>query len=329
MSRLLITVSAVSILTGSSALSEAPKVMADIAPVHSLVSRVMEGVGKPNLIVPNEASPHDYRLRPADAASIENADLIFWIGEGLTPWMERTLDALNSDADAVELLALKETDTLPFREGALFDAHDHDDHDDHEDHDDHDKDHDDHDHDKDHDDHDDHDHGEFDPHAWLSTNNAKTWLNVIAAKLSSIDPGNAGTYYANANEARNELDDLDIEVNQMLAPVRGGKFIVFHDAYQYFETVYDFAASGAISLSDASDPGAARIAEIAARIKSQDIDCVLSEPQFNAGLVKTVMDGTDATTQVIDPVGFGIEAGSSLYPKLIRAMAQSLVDCLK
>ena len=329
MSRLLITVSAVSILTGSSALSEAPKVMADIAPVHSLVSRVMEGVGKPNLIVPNEASPHDYRLRPADAASIENADLIFWIGEGLTPWMERTLDALNSDADAVELLALKETDTLPFREGALFDAHDHDDHDDHEDHDDHDKDHDDHDHDKDHDDHDDHDHGEFDPHAWLSTNNAKTWLNVIAAKLSSIDPGNAGTYYANANEARNELDDLDIEVNQMLAPVRGGKFIVFHDAYQYFETVYDFAASGAISLSDASDPGAARIAEIAARIKSQDIDCVLSEPQFNAGLVKTVMDGTDATTHVIDPVGFGIEAGSSLYPKLIRAMAQSLVDCLK
>ena len=329
MSRLLITVSAVSILTGSSALSEAPKVMADIAPVHSLVSRVMEGVGKPNLIVPNEASPHDYRLRPADAASIENANLIFWIGEGLTPWMERTLDALNSDADAVELLALKETDTLPFREGALFDAHDHDDHDDHEDHDDHDKDHDDHDHDKDHDDHDDHDHGEFDPHAWLSTNNAKTWLNVIAAKLSSIDPGNAGTYYANANEARNELDDLDIEVNQMLAPVRGGKFIVFHDAYQYFETVYDFAASGAISLSDASDPGAARIAEIAARIKSQDIDCVLSEPQFNAGLVKTVMDGTDATTHVIDPVGFGIEAGSSLYPKLIRAMAQSLVDCLK
>ena len=329
MSRLLITVSAVSILTGSSALSEAPKVMADIAPVHSLVSRVMEGVGKPNLIVPNEASPHDYRLRPADAASIENADLIFWIGEGLTPWMERTLDALNSDADAVELLALKETDTLPFREGALFDAHDHDDHDkDHDDHDDH-EDHDDHDHDKDHDDHDDHDHGEFDPHAWLSTNNAKTWLNVIAAKLSSIDPGNAGTYYANANEARNELDDLDIEVNQMLAPVRGGKFIVFHDAYQYFETVYDFAASGAISLSDASDPGAARIAEIAARIKSQDIDCVLSEPQFNAGLVKTVMDGTDATTHVIDPVGFGIEAGSSLYPKLIRAMAQSLVDCLK
>ena len=115
----------------------------------------------------------------------------------------------------------------------------------------------------------------------------------------------------------------------MLNPVRGGKFIVFHDAYQYFEAVYDFPASGAISLGDASDPSAARIAEIAARIKNENIKCVLSEPQFNAGLVKTVMGGTDATTQVIDPVGFGIEPGSSLYPQLIRAMAKSLVDCLK
>ncbi len=337
MSRLLTTVSTITFLSTSSVLADVPKVVTDIAPVHSLVSRVMDGIGAPDLIVPNEASPHDYRLRPADAEAIENAKLVFWMGEGLTPWMERALTALGNDANVVELLALNETEVLPFREGALFEAHDHDDHDDHDhdkEHDDHD-DHDDHDHDKEHDDHDDHDdhaghdHGEFDPHAWLSTKNAKTWLNVIAAKLSSLDPENAGTYFANANEARSEIDALNDEVNKMLNPVRDGKFVVFHDAYQYFETVYDFPASGAISLGDASDPSAARIAEIAARIKNENIKCVLSEPQFNTGLVKTVMGGTDATTEVIDPLGFGIEPGSSLYPKLIRAMAQSLVNCLK
>ena len=206
MSRLFTTVSAITLLTGTAALADAPKVVADIAPVHSLVSRVMDGIGKPDLIVPNETSPHDYRLRPADAEALENAGLVFWMGEGLTPWMERALDSLSGDATVIELLALDETNTLPFREGALFDAHDHDDHDDHDkehddhddhddhdhdkehddhdDHDDHDKEHDDHDdhddHDKEHDDHDDHDdhghddhaghdHGEFDPHAWLST----------------------------------------------------------------------------------------------------------------------------------------------------------------
>ena len=320
MSRLLSTVSAITFIAGTYASADIPKVVADIAPIHSLVSRVMDGVGEPKLIVPNETSPHDYRLRPADAEAIENANLVFWMGEGLTPWMERALEALSNDTDIIEFLALEESTLLSFREGALFEAHDHSDHDDH------DKDHDDHD---DHDDHAGHDHGEYDPHAWLSTNNAKTWLNVIAARLSSIDPDNAGAYFANASEARGEMDALDVEINTMLDPVRGGKFVVFHDAYQYFETVYDFPASGAISLGDASDPSAARVAEIANRIKSENIACVLSEPQFNAGLVKTVMGGTDATTEVIDPLGFGIEPDSSLYPKLIRAMAQSLVNCLK
>ena len=186
--------------------------------------------------------------------------------------------------------------------------------------------HDDHD---DHDDHAGHDHGEFDPHAWLSTNNAKVWLNEIAAKLSTIDPDNAGTYFANANEAKAEIDNLNIEINQTLDPVRGGKFIVFHDAYQYFETTFEFPASGAISLGDASDPSAARIAEIAERIEKENIGCVLSEPQFNAGLVQTVMGNTKATTEVIDPLGFGIEPGPELYNKLIRNMAQTLVNCLK
>ena len=333
MSRLFTTVSAITLLTGSAALADSPRVVADIAPVHSLVSRVMDGIGKPDLIVPNETSPHDYRLRPADAEALENAGLVFWMGEGLTPWMERALESLSGEATIVELLALDETKTLPFREGALFDAHDHSEHDDHDDHDDHD-------HDKEHDDHDDHDdhghddhaghdHGEFDPHAWLSTDNAKTWLNVIAAKLSSIDPTNAGGYFANASEAIVELDALDKEVDEMLDTVRGGKFIVFHDAYQYFETVYDFPASGAISLGDASDPGAARVAEIAKRIESENIQCVLSEPQFNANLVDTVMAGTEAKTEVIDPLGFGIEPGSSLYTELIKGMATSLVNCLK
>ena len=140
MSRLFTTVSAITLLTGSAALADSPRVVADIAPVHSLVSRVMDGIGKPDLIVPNETSPHDYRLRPADAEALENAGLVFWMGEGLTPWMERALESLSGEATIVELLALDETKTLPFREGALFDAHDHSEHDDHDDHDDHDHD---------------------------------------------------------------------------------------------------------------------------------------------------------------------------------------------
>jgi zinc transport system substrate-binding protein len=158
--------------------------------------------------------------------------------------------------------------------------------------------------------------------------NAKNWLNLIAAQLSASDPKNAGIYFANAAEAREELESLIAEVNTLLDPVRGIKFVVFHDAYQYFENTFDIQASGAIALGDASAPSPARISEVQGRIKEEGIDCVLAEPQFKPGLVATVLDGSVAKASVVDPLGYGLEPGEELYPSLIRQMAKTLVDCL-
>jgi len=372
MSRKLLSYTALGLILGNTAFADVPKVAVDIAPVHSLVSRVMEGVGTPKLVIPAGASPHGYSLRPSEAKALQDADMVIWMGEDLAPWMENSVETLSKNAEVITLLEESETKLLDFREGALFEEHDHSDHDDHDDHDkdhddhdhdkdhddhddhdkdhddhdhdkdhddhdDHDKDHDDHDHDKDHDDHDDHDghddhdehaHGEHDPHAWLSVENAQTWLNLVAGKLSAADPENAGVYFANAAEARAEIDALIREVNSILEPVRGRNFVVFHDAYQYFETSFDFPAAGAISLADASDPSAARIAEIQGRVRDEGINCVLSEPQYNPNLVETVLSGTDAKTGVIDPLGFSLEPGPKLYGDLIRNMAKALAGCL-
>ena len=385
MSRNRFALSAAAILVGGTALAEVPRVAVDIAPVHSLVARVMEGVGTPALIVQPGASPHEYSLRPSEASALQEADLVFWVGEDLTPWLEDAVETLATEATVTTLLESEGITLLDFRENALFEAHvhdagdehhgdeDHADHDDHgheeakaeghehdhddhgheeagaegHDHDDHgheeakaeghDHDHDDHGHeeasaeghdDHGHDDHAGHDHGAHDPHAWLSTANAGAWLNVIAGQLSAADPDNAGAYFANAAAARQELETLSTEVNAMLDPVRGGRFIVFHDAYQYFEVDFDFPAAGAISVGDATDPSPARIAQMQERIRNEGVDCVLAEPQFNQGLVTTVLDGSDADTGVIDPLGAALEPGPTLYPQLIRNMAQTLAACL-
>ncbi len=378
MSRKLLPLSITAALMGGTAMADTPKVAVDIAPVHSLVTRVMEGVGTPDLIVQPGASPHEYSLRPSEAAALQEADLVFWIGEDLTPWMEGAIDTLSDGANVTALLESDGTVLLEFRESALFEAHDHEDHDDHghDDHDDHDHaedeghDHDDHDdhakdddhdhddhaednehddhnhdeehahedeHDHDHDDHEDHAghddheghaHGEHDPHAWLSPANAEIWLNTIAAQLSAADPDNAGAYFANAATAREEMAALSAEVAEALEPIKGGSFIVFHDAYQYFEAAFDFPASGAISLSDASDPSPARIAEIQGRIRDEGINCVMAEPQFNPGIVATVLDGTEARTGIMDPLGSDLEPGADLYPQLIRNLANTLSECL-
>jgi len=329
MSKKIISLAAGMAMIGGVAMSDTPKVAADISPVHSLVSRVMLGVGTPNLIVQAGASPHGYTLRPSEAKALQDAQMVFWMGESLSPWMEGALDTLSSDATIITLLERDETILMEFREGALFEEHDHDDHGD-EKHDDHgDEKHDVHGDEK-HDDHGDHeDHGSHDPHAWLSPDNARIWLNLIASQLSIVDPENAGTYFANAAAARSEIEALKTEVNSLLEPVRGKKFIVFHDAYQYFEKAFDLSASGAISLGDASKPSPARIAEIQGRIQEESIDCVLSEPQFSKGLVATVMAGSKAKTSVIDPLGVGLKPGPDLYSELIRNMTKTLVDCFE
>ncbi|MDB4251679.1 zinc ABC transporter substrate-binding protein [Amylibacter sp.] len=319
MSRKLITISTIMTLMSTSVMADVPNVAADIAPVHSLVSRVMEGVGAPKLVIKSGASPHDYRLRPSEAKALQDADLVFWMGEELTPWMNGALETLASKASITTLLDQEGVTLHDFRESALFEAHDHDEDKDHKDHDDHD----DHDDDKDHKDHDDHD-----PHAWLSPENAKLWLNIIASKLSVADPQNAASYFMNAAAGQAEMEEMIVEVNVMLKPVQGGKFVVFHDAYQYFENDFDFYASGAISLGDSSDPSPARIQKVQKRIRDEGIQCVLAEPQFNEGLVVTVMEGSEATASVIDPLGAELNTGPNLYTQLIKNMAKTLRDCL-
>ena len=313
MSRTLLSLCLTAAWLAGPAYADRPRVVVDIAPIHALVAQVMEGIGMPDLIIQPGATPHEYSLRPSEAAALQSADLVFWIGPDLTPWLEEAIETLAPAADLTTLMDVDGTVQLEFREDAVFEAHDHSDHAD----------------DDEHDDHADHgDHAGHDPHAWLSPKNAMTWLEVIAGRLSAVDPVHSDAYAANAASGRAAIEALMDEVDATLDPVRGRAFIVFHDAYQYFETDFDISASGAISISDASDPSPARIAEIRGQIAEQGVDCVLAEPQFNPGLVATVLRGSDAQMGIVDPLGADLELGAELYPQLIRNLSNALAECL-
>ncbi|HKL45155.1 MAG TPA: zinc ABC transporter substrate-binding protein [Roseovarius sp.] len=361
MSRSLIPIAVGASLFAGAVNADVPSVVADITPIHSLVAQVMQGVGEPSLIVAPGASAHEYSLRPSEASALQDADVVFWVGPELTPWLEDAVATLAGDASVIGLFDLETTTVLPVRENALFEAHDHDhgaghaeaaDHEVHDGHDhaSHDDDHaaqDQHgsehvhaeetktqDHDDrahsghDEEDHAGHEHAGNDPHAWLSPKNGAVWLTAIADALASADPDNAAAYHANAAAARDELTLLSAEINMVLDPVRGRNFVVFHDAYQYFEAAFDFPASGAISVSDASDPSPARISEIQDHIADRNISCVLSEPQFDPGIVSAVVDGSGAQTGVLDPLGADLEPGPEFYRLFLRRLATSLADCL-
>lgn len=316
-----------SLLAASTAVAGAEvNVVASIKPVHSLVATVMKGVGEPGLIVEGSASPHTYSLKPSQAVMLEKADLVFWVGHELEAFLEKPLETLASKAKSVELIDAPDLVKLPFREGGAFEKHGQgeDGHDDHAQEAGHD-----HDHEKPAEaGHEEHGHGAFDAHVWLDPANAKAMVHAIEEALVEADPANKEKYEANAAGLMQRLDALTAEIAAQLEPVKGKGFIVFHDAYQYFENRFGVTAAGSITVSPEVMPGAERVAEIRARVKELGAACVFAEPQFEPKLVATVTEGTDARTGVLDPEGGSLEPGNDLYFDLLRKLSTSLRECL-
>jgi len=292
----------------------APKVVASIKPVHSLVAAVMEGVGEPTLIVKGSASPHTYALKPSDAEALEAAGIVFWTGHGLELFLGDALETLATSAKVVELAEAPGIELLPVREGGAFEDHQHDDG---------------HDAEQDHDSHDSHDMaGEGDMHFWLDPENAKLMVSQIATTLAEADPVNASIYQANAEAEQLRLDELEAEINAILAPVKDRPFIVFHDAYQYFEARFGLKLAGSITVTPDTLPGAARIDELKARLAELGAACVFAEPNFAPTIINAITEGSAAKSGTLDPEGGALEPGIDLYPNLLRGLATSLVECL-
>ena len=314
-------------------------VVTTIKPLHSLISSVMEGVGKPSLIIEGTNNPHTFVFKPSHAEMIENADIVFWIGEDLEAFMEKPLESLAKNAKTISFMDLASIEKLKFREQNIFDDHDDHGHDDHDDHghkdDDHD-DHDDHDgHDDEHDGHDDHDdhaghhdghnHGEFDAHIWLDPANAKEMVLEISHELSELDPSNKSKYEDNASKTIAALDTLIEEVDNSLS--KDISYIVFHNAYQYFETRFGVKSAGALTLNPDVLPGAKQIADIQDLINDKGIKCIFSEPQYNPKIIETLGNDMNISTGVMDPLGAYIEAGPLMYSELINEIANSIKNC--
>ncbi|NDW00714.1 zinc ABC transporter substrate-binding protein [Salipiger sp. PrR002] len=317
------------LLLASPAFAEVPKVVTDIAPVQGLVASVMGDLGEPGLLIPPGASPHSHALKPSEARALQNADLVFWIGGELSPDLGRKIDSIAADGAAVSLFDALGTLHLQARNDVLFaepgaEAHEHgdDDHDEHDDHADHD-DHDEHEHEAGHE----HHHEGDDPHVWLSVDNATTWLPLIAQTLSEADPEHADTYAANAEAAAARIAEARAKAQDLLAGATDKNFVVFHDAFQYFEDSFGLKVLGAISLSDATAPSPARLDALRDALQGADAACVFAEPQFDPRLIAAVTEGADTPVAELDPLGQTLDLGAEFYPALIETLARNVADC--
>ncbi len=303
--------------------AEVPSVVTDIPPVQSLVAQVMGDLGKPEVLLGQNSDPHHYQLRPSQARDLQDADLVFWIGPRLTPWLERALDGVEGKGQSIELLQAPGTNVRSF---SAQDPHDHSaDLDEDEDH-----------AEAGHEDHAEaghDDHAEVDqmtdPHAWLDPDNAKFWLGLIAEDLSKADPEHADTYAANAKSAQARIETLDAKLKAEFAPVADMPFLVYHAAYGYLADHYDLMVLGALSPSDASTPGAAHLVSLRDEASAKDAVCAFPEANHDPKMVEILVDGTPVTLgKPLDPSGTALTYGPGLYEDLMQGMADTITACL-
>lgn len=275
-------------------------IVTDISPLAAIASAVVGPDVEVRALLPEGGSPHDFALRPSDAKLLHGANVVFWSGEALTPWMEQAIEGLGGDTLIVEAFASEGWTSLPLRELDAIEAE--------------------------HAEADEHDHGDVDPHAWLDPMNAGAWAVTLADQLTKANLANVEVS-SNAQTFAVEMEALAIALRAEASKLTGKRYLVAHDSFQYFETAFMLPASGAIALSDASAPGPAHIAELKAHMQEDEIACILTDPQSNGEFAALIAEGTDAKIAEVNPMGRSDLTGADFYRALLGGMLVTLAEC--
>ncbi|EKO3848025.1 zinc ABC transporter substrate-binding protein ZnuA [Vibrio harveyi] len=274
--------------------AHAVTVLTSIKPIQMITTELTEGVTAPDVLLQNNASPHDYALRPSDVQKVAAADLVIWYGHDLEPFLEKVV------TDRGNTLTLSQIPGLSLREFGSEHSHDRDGH----------------------------DHGTHDPHFWLGVETVQQVANAIAHKLAEVDPVHADTYANNLKKFEVKLNATDSEIKQQLAPVKDKGYFVFHDAYGYFEERYGLNQMGHFTVSPDRKPGAKTLIRIRKTLGTGDVACVFSEPQFTPAVIESVMRGSNVRSGVLDPLGSEVEVKSGSYFEFLKGMSNSFSQCL-
>ena len=279
------------------------EIVVSVKPLHSLVSAVAEGSHSVSLLIDGSMSPHNFALKPSHAKLLNNAKVVFYIDDQLESALKKTVRGLPKDVKVVQISKIKNLKLLSTRAGNNWEEDGHDHHD--------------------------HGHGSYDVHFWLDPNNATQIIKGIIQELSKVYPENINIYKDNAKKAIKEIKKTDLVIKTMLDSIKDKPYIVFHDAYQYFEKAYGLNAIGSILIDPELPPSPRRIINIRSKIKSLKAHCVFREPQFKAEIINTVIEDTNVKVGLLDPLGAALKPGPNMYNNLLKDISENLKTCLK
>jgi len=277
--------------------AEAPRVVTSIAPLQGVIADIMRGVGTPELLLDEPTPPHDFAMRPSQAKAISDADVLFYIGQNMEPWLEKALQSRSDNKLVIALGNMPSLNLLEARELDEFGAQ-HDEHDEHD------------------------DESIYDPHMWLDPSNVLIWLDIITGVLEIADPENKLAYRTNLARSHAEIITATEKTRRSLNTLADIELIVTHDSFQYFEDAFGLTVIGAFSDSDGQTAGARSLNTLLGKLGANT--CAINDTTEPSRIAANLPDNINLVT--IDPMGYE-QLGEGYYPRLLNTLTQSLLEC--
>lgn len=289
------------LLIGSLSVHAQLKIITTIKPLQLIAVAITDSVGTVDVLLPVNASHHDYALKPSDMNKLKQADVIFWIGPTLETFLVKPLA---DQQYANKSLSLIDSKGLHLRKYTGYHHHE----------------------DKRHIDK---NQLTVDPHIWLLPANAAVIAKVIADKLSILDAANKTRYQQNYDQFIATLAQTDKQVTDKLTPVKNKGYVVLHDGYGYFEEHYGLHHQGELTLSPERPPGAKHLLEIEELIKKGGVECVFGEPQFQPRYLDSLIDQLGVKRGTVDYLAGNVTTDKAGYPHFLENLGDQFYNCLQ
>ncbi len=327
--------------------NEKTLILATTKPIYNLTAAVtkqdsLEQYFDLTLLIKGNSSPHDFNLKPSDIKLLNKANVIIWSGKNLEPYLNKIIAARKNKSLIIDITEAKNLTLLPFRNLQMFIDNGHNGHHDRSNH---------------HSLYTPHkhihslnynnNHGSklhanekssncscykniyFDSHIWLSPTNGLKIATYLSKEISTQYPKHKTNLNKNLTQFKLKLNALERSIKHKLSKILSKQFLVYHDAFQYFEQHYGLSNKAAITLNPGFSLSAKSLLQIENIIKTNKIKCIFHEPQFNPKLTNILCTKLKIKNGVLDPLGDDQDLGKDGYLKLLQDLADNLYVNLK
>ncbi|RSS79318.1 metal ABC transporter substrate-binding protein [Streptomyces sp. WAC06614] len=275
-------------------------VTASFYPLQFLAEQIGRDHVKVATLTKPGVEPHDLEISPKQTAALGESDVVLYL-KTLQPAVDKAVaqSGVKNVVDAATLTSLESHDD-GHDHGHAEEGHDH-------------------------------RHGEAgqDPHVWLDPVKYAEIAKGVGAALEKADPGHAADYKKNTDELLAKLTALDTEFKDGLKNTAGKTFITTHAAFGYLAERYGLDQEGISGVDPESEPSPARMKELQAVAKKDNVTTVFFETLASDKTAKTLAADTGLKTDVLDPLeGITDTSQGADYFEVMRSNLKNLQKAL-